>query len=309
MQLYRSVATLGRYDRAAGCVATIGAFDGVHLGHQEILALLRARAEEFGCPSLVLSFEPLPKEFFSLTSPPARLSRFREKFAILDDLGIDMFFCPRFEALRHLEPEQFIEELLVERLAVRHMVVGHDFRFAAGRRGTMAELAAAGRRHGFGVTEVAPVVWRGKRVSSTVVRDALAAGDMDAAAGMLGRHYAMWGRVVRGKGLGRQLGFPTANVELARRQSPVMGIFAVRVRLRGQILDGVASVGTRPTVGGTRPLLEVFIFDFDEAIYGEYILVRFIRRLRDEEKFPDLPSMTVQMHQDVLEARAALAAA
>ena len=309
MELYRNLAALGRHDRAAGCVATIGAFDGVHLGHQEILGLLRAHAQAAGCPSLVLSFEPLPKEFFSVDAPPARLSRFREKFAILNAMGIDIFFCPRFEDLRHLDPVPFIEELLVAGLAVRHMVVGHDFRFAAGRRGTMTDLQAAGRRHGFEVTEVAPVIWRGQRVSSTAVREALAAGDMSSAAGMLGRPYGMSGRVVRGQGLGRQLGFPTANVELARRLSPVMGIFAVRVRLRGQLLDGVASVGTRPTVDGTRPLLEVFIFDFDQDIYGEHIVVHFVERLRDEEKFPDLASMTVQMHQDVLEARAALAAA
>jgi riboflavin kinase/FMN adenylyltransferase len=309
MQLYRSLATLDKFDRAAGCVATIGAFDGIHIGHQEILALVRARAKSAGCPTLVMSFEPLPKEFFAVDNPPARLTRFREKFAILDNLGVDMFLCPRFDELRTLEIRAFIDDLLVGRLAVRHLVVGHDFRFAARREGTMADLEAAGARYGFGVTEVAPVVWRGKRVSSTSVRDALAVGDMDGAAAMLGRHYAMSGRVVRGAGLGRQLGFPTANVELARRQSPVMGIFAVRVGLRGKTLDGVASVGTRPTVDGTRPLLEVFIFDFDDDIYGEHILVRFLRRLRDEEKFPDLASMTVQMHQDVIDARAALNAA
>jgi riboflavin kinase/FMN adenylyltransferase len=309
MQLYRSLASLGRFDRAAGCVATIGAFDGIHIGHQEILAVLRARAKTTGCPTLVTSFEPLPKEYFSADSPPARLTRFREKFAILDNMGVNMFLCPRFEELRSLEIDEFIDDLLVGRLAVRHVVVGHDFRFAAARRGTMADLESAGKRMGFGVTEVAPVVWRGQRVSSTAVREALASGDMDSAAAMLGRHYAMSGRVVRGAGLGRQLGFPTANVELARWQSPVMGIFAVRVGLRGKTLDGVASVGTRPTVDGTRPLLEVFIFDFNDDIYGEHILVRFIRRLRDEEKFPDLASMTVQMHQDVIDARAALNAA
>ncbi len=308
MQLFRSAAALGRYDRAAGCVATIGVFDGVHLGHREILAMLRARGAELACPTLVLSFEPHPKEFFCTGIPPARLTRFREKFALLQELGVDMFFCPRFEDLRRLEPAPFIEQLLVNSLGVRHMVVGHDFRFAAGRRGTLEDLEAAGAAHGFGVTQVAPVIWHGRRVSSTAIRDALSAGDMASAAAMLGRHYAMSGRVIRGKGLGRQFGFPTANVELARRQSPVLGIFAVRVSLRGQLLDGVASVGTRPTVDGTKPLLEVFIFDFDQAIYGEHIAVHFIHRLRDEEKFPDIQSMIVQMRQDVIDARAVLAA-
>lgn len=308
MQLFRSVAALGRYDRATGCVATIGAFDGVHLGHQEILGLLQARGRALGCPTLVLSFEPLPKEVFATNNPPARLTRFREKFALLKGLGVDMFFCPRFETLRHLEPSAFIDDVLVDGLGVRHVVVGHDFRFASRRRGTVEDLEVAGTEAGFAVTEVPAVIWHGRRVSSTAIRDALTAGDMQAAAAMLGRPYAMSGRVVRGDGRGRELGFPTANVKLARRQSPVMGIFAVRVGLDGQLLNGVASVGPRSAGDGTTPLLEVFIFDFDQAIYGQHISVHFIHRLRDVETFPDMESMRLQMRKDVVDARAVLAA-
>ena len=308
MQLFRNVATLDRLERAAGCVATIGAFDGVHLGHQEIHGLLHARARALGCPTLLLSFEPLPKEVFAADNPPARLTRFREKFALLESLGVDLFFCPRFETVRQLQPDVFIEDILVNGLGVRHVVVGHDFRFAARRQGTVEDLEVAGIECGFGVTEVPAVIWRGRRVSSTAIRDALTAGDMAAAGAMLGRHYAMSGRVVRGDGRGRELGFPTANVKLGRRQSPVMGIFAVRVSLDGALLDGVASVGPRSSGDSSPPLLEVFIFDFDQAIYGQHISVHFIHRLRDVETFPDIESMKVQMRKDVTDARAVLAA-
>lgn len=308
MHLYRSVAALGRHDRAQGCAVTIGAFDGVHLGHQEILGVLRARAAALNCPSLVLSFEPLPKEYFCVGVPPARLTRFREKFALLQQLGVDLFLCPRFETVRHLEPDTFIEQLLILGLGVRHMVVGHDFRFAARRSGTVADLEAAGAHHGFGVTQVPAVICAGQRVSSTAVRDALAGGDMAQAAAMLGRPYAMSGRVVRGNGLGKKLGLPTANVTLGRRQSPVQGIFAVRVSLDGKLHDGVASVRTQLAADGAEPLLQVFIFDFDQAIYGEHITVHFIHRLRDEEKAADIDSMTTQMRQALIDARAVLAA-
>jgi len=194
-------------------------------------------------------------------------------------------------------------------LNVSHVVVGHDFRFAAKRLGTLDDLRVAGESLGFGVTAVPAVYWDGQRVSSTVIRAALQAGDLRTAREMLGREYSMSGRVIRGIGLGRQLGFPTANVNLNRRLAPVDGIFAARVNgLAEGPLDGVASVGTRPTVGGGKPLLEVYIFDFDRDIYGEYITVQFIERLREERNYSDLGAMTEQMHKDVADARAALAA-
>jgi riboflavin kinase/FMN adenylyltransferase len=220
-------------------------------------------------------------------------------------------YCPRFDArLGSLEPGAFIERLLVRTLGVRHLVVGDDFRFASRRSGTLADLEAAGPRWGFTVEQVGSVNVDGVRVSSTAVREALAGGDMERARRLLGRWYSMTGRVVRGKRLGTQLGMPTANVNLCRRLSPVAGIFAVRVGgLAPGLLPGVASVGTRPTVDGSVPLLEVHLFDFGRDIYGRYIEVDFVARLRDEVKFPDLASLQRQMRLDAEAARQILAAA
>jgi riboflavin kinase/FMN adenylyltransferase len=287
----------------------IGVFDGLHIGHRAIVERARVAADELGGPSLVLTFEPTPKEFFSPADAPPRLTRFRERFEQLRALGVDELFCAKFGAVRDLTPRDFIDELLIESLSARHVVVGDDFRFGADRSGTLAELRAHGRRHGLAVTEVPPVFCNGERVSSTAIRQALKAGDLDAARAMLGRDYSISGRVVRGLGLGRKLGFPTANVHLKRIQAPVDGIFAARVSGLGAApLDGVASVGTRPTIGGGRALLEVLVFDFDRDIYGEYITVHFVKRLREERHFADLAALQRQMHVDVAAARAALTA-
>lgn len=293
-----------------GCVATIGVFDGLHLGHQRILERLLEVASNDGLPSVVFSFEPTPKEYFGGDSVPPRLMRFREKFEVLRDFGIDCFFCPPFdERLGGLAPDAFIGELLLGRLGIRHLVVGDDFHFARGRSGTISNLIAAGALHGFGVEQVASVVQDGDRVSSTAVRRALTGGDLAQASRLLGRFYSMSGRVVKGKSLGKELGYPTANVDLNRNRSPVHGIFAVRVAgLEPGLLDGVASVGSRPTIGGTEPLLEVHLFDFDRDIYGEHIRVEFVAKLREEEHFPDLETLRQQMDVDAAQARAALRA-
>lgn len=295
----------------SGCVATIGVFDGVHRGHQRILERVTDEADRRGLASLVFTFEPTPQEYFTSGNPPARLTRFREKFAILAELGMECIFCPPFDArLESLEPAAFIEQLLARALHVRHLVVGDDFRFGRGRSGTLADLRAAAPAFGFTVEQVDCVVEDGVRVSSTAVREALAAGDTERARRLLGRYYGMTGRVVRGSRLGRKLGMPTANVNLCRRLSPVAGIFAVRVAGLGPTLrPGVASVGTRPTVHGGEPLLEVHVFDFDRDIYGQYIRVEFVARLRDEVKFPDLPSLQQQMQLDAQAARRILMAA
>ena len=307
MQLYRTLGSLDRRGAAVPRVVTIGVFDGLHIGHRAILDEAQRQAGAAGQRTLVFTFEPTPKEFFSPATAPPRLTRFRERFEQLATLGVDELFCPHFRAVRDLAPAAFIDALLVGKLGARHVVIGDDFRFGAERRGTVDELRASGRRHGFGVTEVPPVSWHGQRVSSTAIRQALKMGDLDAARGMLGRDYSISGRVVRGLGLGRQLGFPTANVNLKRLQAPIDGIFAARVTGLGALpLPGVASVGTRPTIGGNQALLEVLIFDFDREIYGEYITVHFVKRLREERHFADLPAMQRQMHADVAAARAAL---
>ena len=309
MRLYRSLSSLQDAKRPGSRVVTIGAFDGLHTGHRAILTELAQQAADAGLTTTVMSFEPMPREYFAQGTPPARLTRFREKFELLRELDIDELYCPRFRSIRNLSPDAFIGELLVKGLKARRIVVGEDFRFAARRAGDVAVLHDAGKRHGFMVTGVAPVDYDGRRVSSTDIRLALGAGDLETARGMLGRDYSMSGRVVRGLGLGRKLGYPTANVNLSRRQTPVDGIFAARVAgLAAKPLDGVASVGTRPTVGGEKPLLEVYIFDFDRDIYGKQITVQFVERLREERKYADLDSMVQQIHADVAAARAALAA-
>jgi riboflavin kinase/FMN adenylyltransferase len=308
MRLFRTAESVRR-TAPRERVVTVGVFDGLHRGHEAILARTRAAAHAAGRASLVFTFEPTPREFFAPASPPPRLTRFRERFERLRELEVDELFCPRFAAVRPLTARAFIDELLVAALGARHVVVGEDFRFGADRGGGIAELRAGGERHGFTVEEVPPVFCAGERISSTAIRRALTAGDLAAARAMLGRDYSMSGHVVRGLGLGRKLGFPTANVDLKRLQAPVAGIFAARVCGLGEKpLDGVASVGTRPTIGGSAALLEVLIFDFDRDIYGDYITVQFVKRLRDEIRFDDLAAMQRQMHLDVAAARAALTA-
>jgi riboflavin kinase/FMN adenylyltransferase len=293
----------------SGCVATIGVFDGVHLGHQQILDRVHESAARLGLPSLVFSFEPTPQEAMSPRHPPARLMCLREKVLVLRSSGIKQLYCPPFErTLQDLTPEEFIEQVLVRTLGVRHLVVGDDFRFARGREGTFPHLEAGGRRHGFGVEQVGSVTVGGLRVSSTAIRNALAAGDLATARQLLGRPYRMVGRVSRGQQLGRQLGFPTANMRLQRRVSPVSGIFAVRVHgIAETAQDAVASIGTRPTVAGVEPLLEVHVFDFAGDLYGRQICVDFVARLRDESRFDDLEALRRQMALDAAEARRLLA--
>ena len=307
MRLIRSPDTLEQRSAPGPCVAAIGAFDGLHLGHQVILRQARDLARARNERSVVVSFEPTPAEFFSSAEPPARLTCFRERVELLCELGIDELFCPRFATIRHWHPERFVDELLATRLRASHVVIGHDFRFGAGRAGTLGWLKERGEQLGIEIVDIDPVRLAGARISSTAIRAALADARLDDAAAMLGRTYTIAGRVVYGRGLGRDLGFPTANVNLKRKLSPVQGIFAVRVHgLQDEPLDGVASVGTRPTIGGGDALLEVFIFDFDRDIYGQYITVEFVEYLREEKTFPDLETLRRQMQADAAAAQAAL---
>jgi riboflavin kinase/FMN adenylyltransferase len=284
---------------------TVGNYDGVHLGHQHMIRVLKERAALLNLPSAVLVFEPSAKEFIDPAGAPPRLTRWREKFLALAALGVDRLVLLRFDgAMRAMSPECFVEELLVKGLAARHLVVGNDFRYGARAQGTIDSLRAAGLRHGFGVEQVAPYIADGVRVSSTAVRARLEVGDCEAAARLLGHRYRMMGRVVHGKALGRTLGFPTANLRLQRRKSPLWGILAVRVHgLGGGPRDAVASLGTRPTVSGVEPLLEVHLFDFDGNLYGRVIEVEFIAKLRDEIKFDSLDLMLAQMKIDAAQAR------
>jgi len=288
-----------------GCVVAIGNFDGLHLGHQAILARMRERSREQGLPAMVLTFEPHPREYFMPQAAPARLMRLRDKAELLATMNVARLHVLRFgAALSAWNGVTFIGRILDDALGAKRIVVGAGFRFGCGRSGDVALLRAEGARRGFEVDEVPPHEMGGERVSSTRVRQALAVGRLDAARALLGRDYRISGRVIEGPRLGRQLGFPTANIRLHRRMSPVAGIFAVRVSGAGSDrLPGVASVGTRPTVGGGKMLLEVHLFDFDGELYGQRLAVDFVARLRDEVHYLDLASMTTQMHSVVSQAR------
>lgn len=304
MELIRGLHNLRARHR--GCVATIGNFDGVHLGHQAVIGQLAEKGEQLGLPTTVILFEPQPLEYFGPERAVARLTRLREKLKALRRYSVDRVLCIDFDAaFAALEPETFIERVLVEGLGVRYLVVGDDFRFGARRRGDFAMLAQAGARKGFQVVNMHTVEIDGERVSSTRVRAALAAGDLVAAEQMLGRPYRMCGRVAHGNKLGRKLGFPTANIHLHRNLTPLLGVFVVELfGLDREPMPGVASIGTRPTIGGTRTLLEVHLLDFDEDIYGAYVHVNFLLKLRDEKHFASLDELRDWIQRDVDAARA-----
>jgi riboflavin kinase/FMN adenylyltransferase len=290
---------------------TIGNFDGLHLGHQAMLARLQDVARARGLPTCVLSFEPHPREFFAPDQAPARLSSLREKAECLQRLGIDRLHVFRFDrAFSALSPEAFIEQVLGRTLQARYVLVGDDFRYGAKRAGDFALLQQAGQSLGFDAEFLPTVEVAGERASSTAVRNALAAGELEQAAHLLGRPYSISGRVVHGDKLGRDIGYPTANIQLKHNRPPLLGIFAVEVcGLNGEPLQGVASLGKRPTVKSPDavPVLEVHLFDFDADIYGRRVRVDFLHKLRDEEKYPDLDSLVAQIKRDVDNAKQFLA--
>jgi riboflavin kinase/FMN adenylyltransferase len=291
-----------------GSVVCIGAFDGLHLGHQALVRHTVARARTIGLPAVVLSFEPLPREFFAQAAPPPRLLLPHAKAERLFSLGAEQVGLLRFDRrLSSLTAEQFVATVLVGRLSASEVWVGPEFRFGKGRAGDIALLQRMGDMHGFVAGEIEPVVLEGERVSSTRIREALVSGDFTTAARFLGRPYAIDGHVVRGKQLGRTLGFPTANLRFAGKAPALSGIYATWVHgVADHPWPSVSSLGTRPTVAGVEPLLEAHLFDFDEELYGRRIEVEFVAKLRDEVKFSDLPSLTAQMHHDAEQARAIL---
>lgn len=288
---------------------TIGNFDGVHLGHQAMLARLTAQAVALGVAPTVLTFEPHPREIFTPDSAPTRLTSLREKLEILKSLGVEHVHICRFtRAFAALSAEDFIQRILVDGLKARYVLVGDDFRFGAKRAGDLGLMQRMGQQLGF-LAEALPTVENdGERISSTLVRDTLAAGDMEHAAHLLKRPYSISGRVVGGDKLGRKIGYPTANIQLKHNRPPITGIFAVRVQgLDAPDWPGVASLGTRPTVHANgRPTLEVHIFNFDRSIYRQHLRVEFLHKLRDEAKFDSLEALVAQIDRDAAQARALL---
>ncbi len=285
---------------------TIGNFDGVHLGHQAMLARLTARAASVGAAPAVLTFEPHPREIFTPDSAPTRLTSLREKLEILRGLGVAHVHVCRFtKPFAALSAEDFVRRILVEGLQARYVLVGDDFRFGAKRAGDFALLKQLGEKYGFEAETLHTVEAAGQRASSTAVREALAAGDMATATQMLGRPYSISGRVVGGDQLGRKIGYPTANIQLKHNRPPLTGIFAVRVQgLEQPDWPGVASLGTRPTVHANgRPTLEVHLFNFDRSVYRRHLRVEFLHKLRDEAKFPSLEALIAQIDEDARQAR------
>ncbi|MBS1196228.1 MAG: bifunctional riboflavin kinase/FAD synthetase [Proteobacteria bacterium] len=284
---------------------TIGNFDGVHRGHVVLLERLVNTAREKGLLPAVLTFEPHPREFFMPDSAPARLTILREKLELIAACGIDTVMICAFNAdFATLTAESFIERVLLKSLATKHLLIGDDFRFGKGRGGDFALLQDAGQKRGFTVEAMSAVIVEGERVSSSVVRKVLAAGDMERAIAFLGRPYIIDGRVIHGDKIGRRLGFNTANIHIRHFQLPMTGVFAVEVEgLENRMLRGVANLGIRPTRGGERPLLEVHLFDFDRFIYGAHLSVRFVHKLRDEQRFPDFDALKAQIARDAVAAR------
>jgi riboflavin kinase/FMN adenylyltransferase len=292
---------------AAPVALTIGNFDGVHLGHQAMLAELKRAATRLGLPACVLTFEPHPREFFAPDKAPTRLTSLREKLELLAACGVDRVHVCRFNyAFAQTTAEDFVDGIIARGLGARWVLVGDDFRFGARRAGSLVMLKQAAPRLGLEVAALASVTLDGERVSSTALRQALAAGDLERAGRLLGRAYSISGRVVRGDGLGRKLGFPTANVQMKHNRPPLTGIFAVRLRgAASEPLPAVASLGVRPTVKQQgAPVLEVHALDFSGDLYRRHVRVEFLHRLRDEEKYADLATLTRQIALDAKNARA-----
>lgn len=283
-------------------VLAIGNFDGLHLGHRALLERLTGKARELGLPASVMTFEPHPRELFSPEQAPARLTSLREKLGLLEANGIERAYVLHFSRkLAALTAEEFIDDVLVRGLNVKHLIIGDDFRFGRGRAGDFAMLQNAGVIHHFGVEAMHTIDIDGERVSSSAVRATLAAGDLEHAARLLGRPYNISGRVVHGDKIGRRIGYPTANIQLKRKRVALAGIFAVTVSgVDKRHLPGAASLGVRPTLGATlKSVLEVHLLDFDRSIYGEHVTVHFLHKLRDEMKFPSLDALAAQIGRDV----------
>jgi len=306
MQLVRGIHNIQSKDH--GCVLTIGNFDGVHLGHQQVIKALVSKAKALNCVAAVLVFEPQPQELFSPETAPARLCRLRDKYNLLAKLGVQRLICVNFTAkFANQSAQHFIEHLLVKKLGIKHLIVGDDFHFGKNRMGNFDMLCQAGKTFGFDVSDTTSYKMADCRISSTAIRQALEQDNLTDVQQMLGREYSIIGRVFHGDKRGRQLGFPTANVLLKRRVSPLSGVFAVMVNTNDGQFKGVANIGARPTINGVRQQLEVHIFDFNESLYGQCIEVIVKRKLRPVIKFDSLEALTAQIHQDSEQAKQVLA--
>ncbi|MEC8144603.1 MAG: bifunctional riboflavin kinase/FAD synthetase [Pseudomonadota bacterium] len=291
--------------RHRGCVLTIGNFDGVHRGHRQLIDALCEKAKALGVPSMLMTFEPQPREFFAGTKLPARLTRFREKVYLLDQTPLDRLLCLPFnERTANIEADWFANDFVVDQVGAKHLVIGDDFRFGRGREGDFALFERYGRIHGYSVSAMSTLLQGEARISSTLIREILAAGDFTAATNLLGHEYFIMGRVVYGRQLGRQLNVPTANIRLQRYRAALEGVYCVTVEgIAGAVRHGIANIGVRPTVDGKEPILEVHIFDYSGNLYGDLIKVTFKRKLREEQAFDSIDALKTQINQDIEQAR------
>ena len=303
MQLIRGFHNTQPY--LSGCALTIGNFDGVHLGHQAILRHLRQKANALNLPMAVMLFEPQPREYFMGDKAPARLMRLRDKLHYLAQAGVDVVIVAKFDRTFAEQPaDVFIEQTLVNHLHVKFLSIGDDFKFGSKRQGNFAMLQAAGKHFGFIVEDNRSFCLDEQRISSTAIREALANDDLQLAENLLGKPYRIFGRVIHGNKLGRTIGFPTANIRLHRQVNPIKGVYAVKVRLKsGEIFNGVANMGRRPTINGLMQLLEVHLFDFSQNIYGQMVEVEFCHKIRNEIKFPSFDTLKKQIERDVNTAK------
>ena len=304
MKLIRGAYNLTR--PLAASAVTIGNFDGVHRGHQQVISQLQRVARSASLPTVVIIFEPQPIEYFAPDKAPKRLARFREKIAYLKAQQIDYLLCLRFnQELASQSAENFVQRILVDGLNTKHLVIGDDFHFGKNRQGNFQFLQQHSARFGFIVDETETLVIDGERVSSTRIRQCIQQDDFDKAAELLGRPYSLSGRIAHGKKLGRKLGYPTINIKMGDKTLIVKGIFAVIVKgIDNRLLQGVASIGTRPTVNGVDTILEVYILDFDQDVYGYSVEVEFLYKIRNEEKFDSLAELTTWIAQDTEKAKA-----
>lgn len=301
MQLIHGLRNLAK--PLPGSVVTLGNFDGVHLGHQALLNELKHQSKIMGVPTVVISFEPQPKEFFAKHETVPRLTRWREKFLALARYGIDYFCCLRFdEQLANLSAQDFVETILLAKLNMRAAVIGYDFQFGKDRDGDVQLLQRMGQQYHFKVIQVPAVLVENEPVSSTRIRAALQQGNLELVSELLGRPFSFCGKVIYGQQRGRDLGFPTANINLKRELVPLSGVFIIKAKIDGQIFNGVANVGMRPTFNGTGVLLEAHLFDFKQVIYGRNIEVQFLKRIRPEKKFENFEALKAQIHKDAEEA-------
>lgn len=302
MELVRGLINLSEHHRP--CVLTIGNFDGVHIGHQFVIDKLKDVAKRHGVPSAVMIFEPQPQEVFLKENASARVLTFREKYKKLKALGVDRLICIRFcSKFAAMSAEQFVSELLVQKLGVKHLIVGDDFRFGQKRAGDFSLLKKLSAVHGFSVDDSQTFKYSNKRASSTEVRNRLQTSDFDAAQALLGEAFSFQGRVIHGEKNGRKFGFPTANIAVKRKVLPIKGVFGVTAQLGDRTIQGVANIGNKPTLNGVKPLLEVHLLEFDEQIYGQRLVITPVFKIRDEQKFASLDELIAQIQLDVNTAK------